>query len=107
MASLVGAALTVPLAEARRRALVEGDHRGAGVDHECDALAIDPAFGLEMAAPVAWNAEAARSGLRQRNRFRRNCFAFGGRGRHRCRCHPVGDFRHEGAERDHERGKDH
>ena len=43
-----------------------------------DALAVDPAFGLEMAAGVARNAEAADAGLRDRlgGAFaRRRCLA--------------------------------
>ena len=81
MAIRVRAALMVPLAvvtvalysprdgtqaEPRRGGFVQRHHRGAGIDHEADALAVDPAVGLEMAAGIARNAEAAEPGLATR-----------------------------------------
>ena len=51
-------------AEPRRGFFVQRHDGGAGIDHEVDALAVDPAVGLEMAAGVARNAEAAAARLR-------------------------------------------
>ena len=39
----------------------ERNHGGAGIDHEGDALAVDAAFGGEMTAEIAGDAEGART----------------------------------------------
>src|SRR5262249_56969255 len=53
------------IAETAGVALRQGDHRGAGVDHEGDAAAIDDTVDREMPARVALDHHAARpAGLR-------------------------------------------
>src|SRR5581483_1447948 len=44
-------------AEPRGGGFVQRNHGGAGIDHEGDALAVDAAFGGEMTAEIAGNAE--------------------------------------------------
>src|SRR6266478_5082057 len=91
--------------ELRRRRFVQCHDRCAGIDHESNALAIDPAFGLEMATGVARQADAANTVL---------CRGLGGGGvpgrgigeRGRCR-HLVRHLRHDGAEARYERGNNH
>ena len=90
--------------EPRRGAFVQRHEGCAGIDHETDTLAVDPALGQEMAPDVVGNAEAAGSRLAD---------GFGGGLLYACigergsRRHLVGHLRHDGAEEGHQSREDH
>ena len=89
--------------EARRRGLVQRHHGGAGVDHEVDALAVDPAVGREVTARIGRNAERPGAGLRHRD-GRSDGLLCGRRGGGR---HLAGHLAHEGAQPDQDGRENH
>jgi hypothetical protein len=83
-------------------AVVQGHHGRAGVDHEVDALAVDMAFGCEMAAGVAGDAERAQ----RRRDWRLGHSLPRAAGGSRRRRHLVGHLRHKDAKSGHDRRGD-